>query len=121
MRTAIAGLWLTLREATRVAIYPQARREVLHTPLYANSVYLMGNSATSAGLGFIVLGDSSPATSQGMERGAGMRRENLRRIRKGYWSEENKKAVGRGETRSAGEYKGGWRWSFGLIVRECTT
>jgi O-antigen/teichoic acid export membrane protein len=46
-------LALTFREAWNIAISRQKRRDVLRTPLYANSVYLMANSAATAVLGFL--------------------------------------------------------------------
>ena len=46
-------LALTFREAWNIAMSRQKRRDVLRTPLYANSVYLMANSAATAALGFV--------------------------------------------------------------------
>jgi len=46
-------LALTFREAWSIAVSKQKRRDVLRTPLYANSVYLMADSAATAALAFV--------------------------------------------------------------------
>lgn len=53
VKGSLRTLALVLREAWSIAISEQRRRAALRTPLYANSVYLMANSAVTAALGFV--------------------------------------------------------------------
>lgn len=53
MKAAFRWLWLPFKDATTTAISARGRQQVLSTPLYANSVYLMATSAASAALGFV--------------------------------------------------------------------
>jgi O-antigen/teichoic acid export membrane protein len=53
MKAILKKLLLPFNEAWHIAISRQRRREVLHAPLYANSVYLMANSAATSALGFV--------------------------------------------------------------------
>ncbi|MEK7281491.1 MAG: oligosaccharide flippase family protein, partial [Chloroflexota bacterium] len=52
MKAAFRWLWLPFKDATSTAMSAEGRQQVLSTPLYANSIYLMATSAATAALGF---------------------------------------------------------------------
>jgi O-antigen/teichoic acid export membrane protein len=53
LKASLRRLALPFKEALSIAMSRQRRRDALRTPLYANSVYLMANSAATAALGFV--------------------------------------------------------------------
>ena len=53
MKRHLARLWLPFREALAVVSSLEGRQYAWGTPFYANSVYLMANSAVAAALGFV--------------------------------------------------------------------
>ena len=44
---------LSIRDVAGIALSPPRRRQALGTPLFANSVYLIVDSAAAAALGFV--------------------------------------------------------------------
>lgn len=55
VKAGFRRLTLPFREGLSIAMFRQKRKDSLRTPLYANSVYLMANPATTAVLRFRLL------------------------------------------------------------------
>jgi O-antigen/teichoic acid export membrane protein len=53
VKTTLSRLWLPFKQALSIAVSSQRRKQILHTPLYANSIYLILNALVTSVLGFV--------------------------------------------------------------------